>query len=289
MNSSLLIEAPDLYARMQNIGQQPVIFDVQHDLMKPEFGIESYRQAHLPNAFFWSMEADAVATKTGKNGRHPLPSRNAVLEAFAKFGVSDQSTVVAYDAQGGMYAARLWWLLKWIGHDQVFVLNGGLGVWVAHGFGTANGPPSDLPNNSGALSLRPSQVGWSSKSQIAAISRTRASTILDARAAPRYSGETETIDPVAGHIPGAINRFFQQNLLPDGRFKGSSQLKEEFNELLGDRSANEIIHQCGSGVTACHNLIAMELAGLRGSSLYPGSWSEWCQDTSLPVAKGQRP
>jgi thiosulfate/3-mercaptopyruvate sulfurtransferase len=192
---------------------------------------------------------------------------------------------VAYDASGGMYAAHLWWMLRWLGHDQVAVLDGGWQAW------TAAGLPTTTEAGAAVRAGQPVEPGASLAGSVDAqavldnISR-QAFTVIDARAANRYRGEVEPMDPVAGHIPGALNRPNGENLQADGRFKPAAQLREEFATLLDGRDPAAIVHQCGSGITACHNLLSMEIAGLSGSRLYPGSWSEWCSDPSRPVATG---
>jgi thiosulfate/3-mercaptopyruvate sulfurtransferase len=204
---------------------------------------------------------------------------------MAAHGVTPKTLVVAYDASGGMYAAHLWWMLRWLGHDQVAVLDGGWQAW------TAAGLPTTTEAGAAVRAGQPVEPGASLAGSVDAqavldnISR-QAFTVIDARAANRYRGEVEPMDPVAGHIPGALNRPNGENLQADGRFKPAAQLREEFATLLDGRDPAAIVHQCGSGITACHNLLSMEIAGLSGSRLYPGSWSEWCSDPSRPVATG---
>ncbi len=284
---SILIGAAELQALMSEPANHVVLLDCRHDLMNHQAGRIAFDQGHLPEAQFWNMESDAVANHTGLNGRHPLATREQTRQCFENFGVSNQSTVVVYDAQGGQYAGRLWWLARWIGHANVKLLDGGLPAWQAAGYSlTTNTSKPKARVQTDSLSLKPSLVSWIDKHQVAKTMASGSSLVIDARVGARFRGETEPLDPVAGHIPGAINRFYQDNLEADGRFKQPTQLRAEFDKLVGQRRAVEIIHQCGSGVTACHNLIAMELAGLLGSSLYPGSWSEWSNDSQLPVAVG---
>jgi thiosulfate/3-mercaptopyruvate sulfurtransferase len=189
--------------------------------------------------------------------------------------------VVAYDAHGGMFAARLWWMLRWVGHEAVAVLDGGLPAWTAAGNEVTT--VVSLARQ-GHLQQRPSLAATIDADDILRDLPRASRTIIDARAPDRYRGENETLDPVGGHIPGAGNRFFKDNLQADGHFKSAAQLREEFAALI-DNPARAVM-QCGSGVTACHNLLALEIAGLHGAALYPGSWSEWCADTARPIARG---
>jgi thiosulfate/3-mercaptopyruvate sulfurtransferase len=263
-----------------------IVLDCRHDLLNPAFGREAFAAGHIPGAQFASIDDDLSGPKTGNGstfrGRHPLPERAALVEALRRFGIDDDSQVVAYDAHGGMYAARLWWLLRWIGHQAVAVLDGGLPAWQAAGQPVT----TDLapPRAAGAIGERPSLTRTVSVDDVVANLPTQGFTVVDARASDRFRGENETIDPVGGHIPGAKNRFFKDNLGADGKFKPAAQLKEEFAPLFASPAA--AVMQCGSGVTACHNLLALEVAGLPGAALYPGSWSEWCAAPERPVATG---
>jgi thiosulfate/3-mercaptopyruvate sulfurtransferase len=295
MPRSPIISAAELSEKLssaQTSGSKPVVvLDCRHDLADHAAGRRGFLEEHIATAQFWNMETDAVATHTGLNGRHPLPSREVVRDCFARFGVNENSLIVAYDAQSSMYAGRLWWLARWIGHEAIQVLDGGIKAWLAFGGAIETGEPRALPalmtaTSPLSLALKESLSSWVDRHQVARFIASDTSGLIDARAPARFRGEVEPLDPVAGHIPGAMNRFFQENLGPDGRFKSPQQLRAEFSNLLKSRSAYEVVHQCGSGVTACHNIIAMELAGLSGSSLYPGSWSEWCAQANAAVAKG---
>ncbi len=214
-------------------------------------------------------------------GRHPLPERAALAATLRSWGVSSDTQVVAYDAHGGMFAARLWWLLRWLGHPAVAVLDGGVAAWQAAGQALSTDTPTPSPGN---FAERPSLVPQVDADTVLANIGSGTRTVIDARAADRFRGENETMDPVGGHIPGAKNRFFKDNLAADGRFKDATALRADFASLVSD-PANAIM-QCGSGVTACHNLLALEVAGMPGAALYPGSWSEWCADPARPVATG---
>ena len=276
-----LVSVTELAAHLDDAGW--VVCDCRHDLADTGTGRRAYRESHIPRARFVHLDEDLSAPKTGKNGRHPLPAPDAFARRLGELGISNAAQVIAYDASGGYYAARLWWMLRWLGHEAVAVLDGGWDAWrkaalpvtdrmpaiQAARFST--GKPIETPSDAATIleSLgKPGQI------------------LLDARAPNRYRGENETLDPVAGHLPGAASRFFQSNLDAAGHFKAPSVLKEEFTRVLGSQDPGQVTHYCGSGVTACHNLLAMEIAGLSGSRLYPGSWSEWVSDRSRPVATG---
>ena len=258
-----------------------VIVDSRHDLMNPAVGPDAYAAAHIPGAIFMSIDDDLSAAKTGKNGRHPLPSVDAFAATLRAKGIGNASTVVVYDQGNAMYAGRLWWMLCWLGHDTVYVLDGGMTQWQKEGHATettanvrAATSFTAAPRNEMRLTVAQTQAAIATPQQ----------RILDARAPERYRGEVEPVDPVAGHIPGAFNRPFATNLR-DGVYKPASELRAEFEALLAGRAPADLIHQCGSGVSALANMIAMEHAGLSGSKLYAGSWSEWCSDASRPVAR----
>lgn len=279
-----LISAADLAKRLDSPDVR--VFDVRHDLTNHAAGRQAYEAGHIPGARYLDHETELAAPRTGANGRHPLPSRADFGALMAAHGVTPQTLVVAYDASGGMYAAHLWWMLRWLGHDQVAVLDGGWQAWTAAGLPTTTEAAPAAVQAGQPVEPGPSLAATvDARTVLDNISRP-AFTVIDARAANRYRGEVEPMDPVAGHIPGALNRPNGENLQADGRFKPAAQLREEFTGLLAGRDPAAIVHQCGSGITACHNLLAMEIAGLSGSRLYPGSWSEWCSDPSRPVAKG---
>lgn len=291
MNSSLayhtLISPEALQAlRQQNAGRANavVVFDCRADLADHQAGRRAYEAGHLPGAHFLSLEDVLSGAKNGRNGRHPLPAREALAATLAACGVDDESTqIVAYDSHGGTYAARLWWLVRWLGHARVAVLDGGLPAWQAAG----------LPLDTREAPAVPGRFAPAAALQATVDARTlladqasRRLTVVDARSPDRYRGENETIDPVGGHIPGALNRFFKDNLASDGRFKSKAELREAWQALLDGRAMQDVVLQCGSGVTACHNALALAVAGLDGARLYPGSWSEWCSDPARPVARG---
>jgi thiosulfate/3-mercaptopyruvate sulfurtransferase len=278
-----LIDAATLSQHLED--PKWVILDCRHDLMHPNAGFDSFAIGHIAGAQFANVDTDLSGAKIGADGkflgRHPLPGKAAFIETLRGWGIDDDTQVVAYDAHGGMFAARLWWLLRWVGHAAVAVLDGGLVAWQAEALPLVTHAERRTP---GAISERSSLVSTVSADEVLANIDMQGRTVVDARAADRYRGENETIDPVGGHIPGAKNRFFKDNLTAEGRFKNAEQLKADFAPLFADPS--KAIMQCGSGVTACHNLLALEVAGLPGAALYPGSWSEWVGDPTRPVATG---
>ncbi len=283
MSATPLIGAEELATAIDRC----VVVDCRHDLMNPRAGSDAYAAAHIPGAHFLHQDHDLAGPKNGRNGRHPLPDREALAARLRGLGLRRGQMLVAYDGQGGMYAARLWWLARWLGHDSVAVLDGGLPAWQAAGLPVSvDTPATPAPGDFAAGEPLTSTVD--AATILGAIGST-ALCVIDARAGERYRGETEPMDPVAGHIPGALNRPFAQNLRPDGRFKPAPVLRAEFAALLAGRDPAGLVHQCGSGVTACHNLLAMSVAQLPAGALYPGSWSEWCADPARPVARGEQP
>jgi thiosulfate/3-mercaptopyruvate sulfurtransferase len=262
-------------------GATPLIIDCSFDLADVAAGERAYGQGHLQGAIYAHLDRELAGAKTGRNGRHPLPARADWAATLARLGVTPARAVVVYDAQGGMYAARAWWMLLWAGHRAASVLDGGLAAWKAAGGAVDSGSVAPLAAPS------PYPLGESLVRSVDADALQKALgrvTLIDARAGERYRGEVEPLDQRAGHIPGARSRFFKDNLDAQGRFKPADQLRATF-AAFGAEPA-QVVHQCGSGVTACHNLLAMEVAGLKGSSLYPGSWSEWASDPARPVAVG---
>jgi thiosulfate/3-mercaptopyruvate sulfurtransferase len=260
-----------------------VIVDCRHNLSDVDAGEAAYRSAHLPGAFFLHLDRDLSGTKTGHNGRHPLPDRAALIDTLGRVGIGAHTQVVAYDQNAGMWASRLWWLMRWLGHDRVAVLDGGLDKWIAEGRPVDATAPRPRATRFEA-NARPRTTATAD--EILQHLNDRSLTVLDARAPERFRGDMEPIDPVAGHIPGALSRPYLGNLSAQGTFKSAQALRHEFEAQLEQRPPASVVHQCGSGVTACHNVLAMEIAGLSGSRLYPGSWSEWSSDPSRPIARG---
>jgi thiosulfate/3-mercaptopyruvate sulfurtransferase len=257
------------------------VFDCRHDLARPELGEQQYREAHLPGALFAHLDRDLSAPKSGANGRHPLPERKAFIAWLGEQGLKRDDQVVCYDASSGATAARLWWMLRWVGHDAAAVLDGGFAKWRAENRSTTAEVPQFARTS---YPVRRSAHGAVDADFVA--SNLDRIYLVDARAPARYRGEQEPIDPVAGRIPGAHNRFSSENLAPDGGFKSAEELRRDFLSLLGGRAPSEVVHYCGSGIAACHNVLAMEIAGLPGAKLYAGSWSEWIADPRRPQARG---
>ena len=279
MNPGMLVGTATLAAHLDD--PQWIVADCRHDLANPDAGRAAYAQAHIPGARFFHLDHDLSGPRTGSNGRHPLPDPARFAATLEKAGIGPDSRVIAYDAQGGMNATRLWWLMRWIGHDRVSVLDGGWKGWTDEARPVSSATPAIR-----ATRLVPSvqPIAVLAAELLASNGRI---PLLDARTAERYRGKNETMDPVAGRIPGAMNRFFMNNLASDGRFKAIDVLKREFLAVIGNSDPAKVVNYCGSGVSACHNLFAMELAGLHGSRLYPGSWSEWCADPTRPMAQGE--
>ncbi|HET9642857.1 MAG TPA: sulfurtransferase [Burkholderiaceae bacterium] len=281
-----LISAESLDALIAS-GRPVVLLDCRFDLAAPDAGARAYEEGHLPGAHYVDLERDLSGPKHDAEGRfrgrHPLPDGTAFAETVGRWGIGPSTAAVVYDAHGGMFAARAWWMLRWLGHREVALLDGGLKAWIAKGGKLEAGTPHS-PGESRPYPMQPDAMPTvEAAAVLQGLGRMK---VIDARAPERYRGEVEPLDKAAGHIPGALNRFFQLNLQPDGRFKPAEALRAEFDALIAGRLPGEVVHQCGSGATACHNLLAMEHAGLAGSLLYPGSWSEWSSDPTRPVAQG---
>lgn len=257
------------------------IFDCRHDLAQPALGVKQYLDDHIPGALFLHLDADLSAPRTGANGRHPLPDPQAFLARLGRAGLRRAHQVVVYDAGNGTMAARLWWMLRWVGHQSVAVLDGGYAKWAKEGRTVTGGLPDYKPTG---FDGTPTAANVDA-AYVAAHLGTGDTMLLDARAPARFRGEAEPIDAVAGRIPGAKNRFCTENLAADGLFKSADELRIEFASMLDGRDPREVVHYCGSGVAACHNLLAMEIAGLRGAKLYSGSWSDWISDPARQIAR----
>ena len=287
MTYTTLISVAQLQS-LQASGMPLMVFDCSFELMKPETGPLQYLESHLPGAVYAHLDAalsdESGATDTASGGRHPLPSREKFAAWLSSVGFDNGMQAVVYDRNGATYCGRLWWMLKWAGHDAVALLDGGLQAWTAAGGATALG--AGLAQQASNFTLAPTLRGLVATQSVANQLGKPGQTVIDARAAPRFKGEVEPIDPVAGHIPGALNRPSTLNIGADGKFKPAALLKAEFEALLGGRDPATVVHHCGSGVSAVPNVIAMELAGLGTTGLYAGSWSEWCTTPGLPVARG---
>ena len=286
MAYTTLINAAELMA-LQAAGTPLVLLDCSFDLADPEAGARAHAAGHLPGAGYAHLDRDLAGAKTGRNGRHPLPDRAAFAATAGAWGVAPGVQVVTCDAMGAPYAARAWWLLRWLGHADVAVLDGGPAAWRAAGgaFSTDAATAHALPPYPAAAPTMPTVDADTLLARLGAV------LILDARAGERFRGEVEPLDPLGGHIPGATLRFFKDNLGEGGKFKPAAQLRTEFEALMvgagvAGAGAGDVVQQCGSGVTACHNLLAMAHAGLGDTTLYPGSWSEWCSEPARPVARG---
>jgi len=279
MAFTTLISTAALASRLDDA----VIVDCRSKLDDERWGEREYTASHIPGAVYADLNRDLSGPKTGTNGRHPLPDPHALARTFGRLGIASGVQVVAYDQDNGSWASRCWWLLRWLGHDAVAVLDGGFAKWIAEGRPTASGAErreardftgAPRPGMSVDVATVASRVG------------SRDWTLLDARAPERFRGETEPIDRTPGHIPGAVNHFFGGNLAADKTFRTPEELRAQFAAALGTTPADHVICYCGSGVTACHNLLAMEHAGLTGAKLYVGSWSEWSADPSRKVERG---
>ena len=264
------------------------IVDCRFDLARPDWGAHAFAASHIPHALYAHLDRDLSGPRSARTGRHPLPPVEALAATFGRWGIDEHVQVIAYDQGSGAFAARLWWLLRWLGHTQVALLNGGLAAWERAGLPLASVSEPRAPRH---FTARPDPRLLASSGEVAAAVRSDALThgqqlLIDARSADRFAGENETIDPVAGHIPGARNHPFAGNLDAQGRFLEAGQLRSSWGNTLRGASPRQLIAMCGSGVTACHNLLALELAGLPGARLYAGSWSEWITDPAHPVARG---
>lgn len=275
-------------ARLSEHLEEPdwIVFDCRHDLNDYARGEQIYCAEHIPGAFFARVETDLSGPKSRTNGRHPLPDPHVFAEFLGGHGVTENTHIVAYDDVGGQYAARLWWMARWIGLTRVAVLDGGLPKWKAEQRALSAEMPTERSPQ--GLMVFPDDSMWLSVEAVEANIQEGQYLILDARAPERYLGKVEPLDKVAGHIPGAANHFFQSNLAADLTMRPAAELRAAFERVLDGRAPNEVVHQCGSGITACANLLAMEYVGLTGSRLYPGSWSEWIADPRRPIAAENR-
>lgn len=281
MPHTTLISPDELMPHLED--PQWVVVDCRFDLFNPAKGEQDYLKAHIPGAVYAHLERDLSAAPTGTNGRHPLPATEDLVATFSQWGIGESVQVVAYDDRGGGFAARLWWCLRYMGHKSVAVLNGGFPSWERAGFPTASGVEKRPPRS---FKHRIQEDMLVHLDQIQTMLGSPEVLLLDARAPERYRGQEEPIDPIAGHIPSAMNRFWQLNLDDHDRFLPAAIIRTEFERILGTASPQSVINYCGSGVTSCLNLLAMTYAGLHGARLYLGSWSEWCADQARPIETG---
>jgi thiosulfate/3-mercaptopyruvate sulfurtransferase len=280
MPYTTVISAQDLKDNLDHSNW--IIIDCRFSLADANSGASAYRHGHIPNARYAHLNDDLSATVTERTGRHPLPDFTQLTKKLSAWGVSNKTQIVVYDDASGAFAGRLWWLLRCLGHNQVAVLDGGIKHWVTLGYPVTTHLPTCTESNFIAhLDTR----HWLDVQQLENSLAKKSICLIDARTPERYCGEQEPIDPIAGHIPGAVNRPFQLNLNSHGLFLSPNELQQQFNQLIDGTPAEQVVHTCGSGVTACHNLLAMEHAGLTGSKLYAGSWSEWIRDKNRPVAR----
>jgi thiosulfate/3-mercaptopyruvate sulfurtransferase len=284
MSYETVVDTATLAAHLEDPGWRVV--DCRFDLGEPEAGAAAFKREHIPGAIYAHLDRDLSGPRTPWSGRHPLPEPDALAATFGGFGIDAEIQVVGYDDSGGVYASRLWWLLRWLGHRRVAVLDGGLGAWRAERrpLSAATAAPTAR-----RFIVQPDAGGQVSADELAALLAHRECVLLDARAVERYEGLVEPLDPRAGHVPGARNHPYSRNLGPDGRFLAAAELRARLEPLLRAEPAERVVSMCGSGVTACHTLLALEIAGLAGARLYPGSWSEWCRDLARPVATGPEP
>jgi thiosulfate/3-mercaptopyruvate sulfurtransferase len=279
-----ILSAAQLQALL-DAGEDVLVLDCEFDLNDPDRGRAIYREGHLPGAYYVDLERDLSGATTGTNGRHPLPDRELFAATMRLVGLKAGQQVVAYDGNGGMYAARLWWMLRWLGHAPVAVLDGGRQAWITQSLPLESDEPPALPI--GGFEAAASLVGEPvSVKEVGDNLVSETWQVIDARDAARFGGAPHPLDTVSGHIPGATNRFFRDNLDDQGRFLPAEDLAAGFAPALAGKRPQDVVSQCGSGVTACHNILAMELAGFKGARLYPGSWSEWTADPARPVEKG---
>lgn len=276
-----LIEVHELLSEIKRPNW--VIVDCRFDLANPEWGFANYQRSHIPGAVYAHLDHDLSGTRTSLNGRHPLPDPQTFIETLGRLGIDSSCQVVAYDTSGGSFAVRLWWMLKYYGHTRVAVLNSGFATWTARGYPVSSG---NVTNPKKVFTGTPDPSMIVTTAEMKTIVVDSRSILIDARAPERFRGDIEPLDTIAGHIPGAVNRFHQLNLGSDGLWLPPDTMKREFRTLLGETPSAQAVVYCGSGVTSCHHLLAMEVAGLPMARLYAGSWSEWIRDPRNPVALG---
>jgi thiosulfate/3-mercaptopyruvate sulfurtransferase len=262
-----------------------ITVDCRFLLADEAWGEHEYLIAHIPGAVYAHLNRDLSGSLSGTNGRHPLPDADALTQTFIRLGIGSGMQVVAYDQGSGMFASRLWWLLRWMGHESVAVLDGGFRRWAAERRPVATGHDARPPQR---FTGAPRHDMTVDAKAVAGILERRGALLVDARAPERYRGDIEPLDRTPGHIPGAVNHFFEQNLDEHGAFRSKGDLRERLSATIRKTPPHSVVCYCGSGVTACHNLLAMEVAGMHGAKLYPGSWSEWSSDPSRPVERGEK-
>lgn len=281
MPHQTLVSTGVLFANLAN--PTWVIVDCRYDLSNEAWGDEQYRAAHIPGAVYASLGHDLAGPKDGRNGRHPMPSHDSMIATFSRWGIAPGTQVVAYDQDAGSFASRLWWMLRYMGHDAAAVLDGGFAKWTREGRPTR---PGVEQRAAAAFTGKPRPEMRLTANQVHAKLHDPSLLLVDARGPERFEGRSEPLDRVAGHIPGARNHFYKWNLAEDATMLPPDTLREKLESVIGDTPPNQVAMYCGSGVTACHNLLALEHIGLSGAKLYPGSWSEWSSDDTRPVETG---
>lgn len=279
--STTIISVHEVNKRLGEPGW--VILDCRFDLARPQWGYEAYQQNHIPGALFADMNKDLAGPVNDQSGRHPLPDPEDFIRKAGEWGIDPLKQVVVYDQSHSGYAARLWWLLRAYGHESVAVLDGGLQAWNEAGYSLRSGIEKSRQTDFEGF---PDPNQWVTTREVEALLNDESFVMIDTRSPDRFRGENETVDTVAGHIPGTVNRYYRENLTSDDFFLRKDQLQQAIDELIGEIPADHVIVYCGSGVTACHQLLAMEIAGLYGAKLYAGSWSEWIRDPKRPVETG---
>lgn len=282
MKFTTLVSAEELARRLDD--PDWIVFDCRFTLTDPEGGRRAYLHGHIPGARYAHLDDDLASPVTAASGRHPLPDPEVFADRLGRWGVDESKQVVVYDDSFGSMAVRMWWLLRWLGHDAVALLDGGLPGWMRRKLPVAAEPPRIVPAR---FIPRPRNAMWADAAEVEQARQDRDRLVIDARPEERFNGEREPLDKVAGHIPGSVNWSFEENLDFDGTYLPAEELRAAYLDLLHGTPPERAIHSCGSGVTACHNILAMEIAGLPGGKLYPGSWSEWIADPSRPVATGE--
>jgi thiosulfate/3-mercaptopyruvate sulfurtransferase len=282
MPFTTLVDPTSLAARLDD--PTWAIVDCRFSLEDATWGAREYAARHVRGAVYADMNTELAGTRTGRNGRHPLPEVDALRHTLGRLGVGPGNQVVVYDQDGGMYASRLWWLLRWLGHDHVALLDGGFARWIREDRPTSTGIETRLAR---VFEGEPRAHMLVTTTEVAAIAAGAEGRLVDARAPERYRGDVEPVDRVAGHIPGAVNLPYRNNIAEDGTLLPAADLARRWREAVGEGAPDRLVCYCGSGITACHNLLALEIAGLGGARLYAGSWSEWSSDPANPVEKGE--
>ena len=280
MSYKTIISADDLMKNLNN--KDFIIFDCRCDISDSSYGINAYNEGHIENAIFVDIDHDLASEKTASSGRHPLPDPQLLSEKLSQWGMANNKQAIIYDDAGGAFAGRMWWILKWLGHNNVAVLDGALGAWMSNG-GKLSTNPTIFERDIFHPSIK-DEMHVSIK-DVEDAQYKMSKLILDARSKERYLGIKDEVDPIAGHIPGAVSHPLGKNLDKNGHFRSPEELRLNFNKLVGDTAGPDIISMCGSGITACHNILALEISGIKGVPLYVGSWSEWITDKSRPIAK----